>query len=113
MGAIPFLMKANEALRLGNMKIHSESSSLKGKEVTIKKTQTHRQFPGFGGSKFVVEDWWDKVSGKNWFASSEDGNIAAFVYLLRSIDNNLPPDNEVVYGKLGPFGCLVHISEIE
>ena len=89
---------------------HQEKSEYVGKEVIIRESATHFQFPNFGGSVMLVEDWWDRVYGESWMSS--DGNPAALVYAMRSVDNNLPTDNEVLYGKVGGFGHLVHIKEV-
>jgi hypothetical protein len=93
--------------------IHKESSPLAGKTVKIKQTVKHPQQSDFGGSDFRVEDWWDKVAGKSWMFC--DGNPACMVYAIRAglSETPLPTDDEVLYGKVGPFGHLVHISEIE
>ena len=80
-----------------------------GKTVKIKPNVKHFQVPDFGGSDFVVEDWWDRLTGVSWMFS--DGNPACLVYAIRSV--GLPIDNEVLYGKVGHFGHLVHISEID
>ena len=60
--------------------------------------------------EFVVEDWWENVSGQSWMTSS--GNPACQKYAMRSGFSLLPLDNEVVYGKVGAFGHLVHVSEL-
>ena len=92
--------------------IHKEQSKLAGKKVKIKESVIHRQFPDFGGSEICIEDWWDRVAGKSWMIC--DGNPACLIYALRSIDNTIPTDNEVLYGKRKDgFGSLVHVSEIE
>lgn len=92
--------------------MHAEKSPLAGKPVTIKKTSTHLQYPKWAGSKFHVEDWWDRVGGKSWMDS--DGNPACLVYAMRSVNNKLPMDNEVLYGhQESGFGSLIHVSEIE
>lgn len=93
------------------MNTHSEPHRLAGKSVRIKPQVKHFQFPNFGGSEFKVEDYWDRVFGKSWMHS--DGNPAALVYAFRAGVSGLPIDNEVLYGKVGSFGHLVHISEIE
>jgi hypothetical protein len=97
----------------GDQMIHTQSSELAGKTVKIKENVTHPQYPTFGGSEFRVEDWWDRVSGKSWMYSN--GNPACLFYAMRSAMQNpiLPNDDEVLYGKVGLFGSLVHISEIE
>lgn len=72
----------------------------------------HPQIPGSasGPVEFVVEDWWDHLTGRSWMDAS--GNPAAMVYGIRSGFAGLPTDDEVVYGKVGPFGHLVHTSEL-
>ena len=62
------------------------------------------------GEPFVVEDFWDRVYGKSWMMS--DGNPAALKYAVRSALKPLPMDDEVVYGKRGYLGHLVHVSEL-
>ena len=93
--------------------MHTESSELAGKTVKIKPNVKHPQVEDFGGSEFKVEDWWDKVAGKSWMDC--DGNPACLVYAMRTgfSKEPVPTDNEVVYGKMGCLGHLVHVSEIE
>lgn len=62
------------------------------------------------GAEFRIEDWWDRLLGKSWMVC--DGNPAAIHYGMRSGLTELPIDNEVVYGKIGAFGHLVHVSEL-
>ena len=58
------------------------------------------------GREFLIEDWWDRVAGKSWMHC--DGNPACLAY---AITLPVPPlDDEVVYGKIGMFGTLVHVS---
>ena len=83
---------------------HSEPSPLAGLVVTIKADAAE-----LGGQKYRVEDWWDRVAGKSWMVS--DGNPACLHYAMRG--HRLPMNDEVLYGKVGPFGKLVHITEIE
>lgn len=102
--------------------IHEEQSPFAGKIVRLKEDIVHRQYPGLGGSEFLVEDWQDRVMGDSWHSSP--GNPAILIYAMRiDIDNpHVPADDEVVYGKYYPsgtigegfgFGCLIHINEIE
>jgi len=86
---------------------HTDRHPLAGKFVTIT-SNLHTDGPG--PHTFHVEDWWDRLTGKSWMVS--DGNPAAMMYGIRSGFAGLPVDNEVVYGKVGPFGHLVHVSEI-
>lgn len=82
----------------------AESSSLAGKTVKIKDGAVH-----VGGSEYHVEDYWHLIAGKSWMFC--DGNHACLDYAMRNI--GLPIDNNVLYGKIGNAGKLVHISEIE
>ena len=61
-------------------------------------------------AEFQVEDWWDRVSGGSWMTAG--GNPAAVNYAFRVRRKGLPFDDEVVYGKIGGFGHLVHVSEL-
>ena len=92
--------------------MHDKPSKLAGKTVKIKNDVTHPQVNDFGGSEYHVEDWWDRVAGKSWMDCN--GNPACMVYAIRTgLDREVPTDNEVLYGKVGYFGHLVHVSEIE
>ena len=93
--------------------MHDKPSKLAGKTVKIKNDVTHPQVNDFGGSEYHVEDWWDRVAGKSWMDCN--GNPACMVYAIRTGLSNeeVPTDNEVLYGKVGNFGHLVHVSEIE
>lgn len=64
------------------------------------------------GQDFVVEDWWQNVSGCSWMNS--DGNPAALTYAVRTgmAAYHVPLNNEVVYGKIGMTGYLLHITEL-
>jgi len=88
--------------------IHAEQSRLAGKTVRVKP-----HVEPFGGSGFVVEDWWDRIAGKSWGVCN--GNPACINYAIRTglADHDVPDDDEVLYGKIGPLGHLLHISELE
>ena len=91
------------------MTTHTESHPLAGKTIDIKPVydvQTHPR----KGDLFVVEDWWDKLTGESWMFAS--GNFAAMNYGERAGIAALPLDNEVVYGKIDGLGYLLHISEL-
>lgn len=64
-----------------------------------------------GGKEYRVEDWWENVAGISWMLAN--GSPAALQYAARSGFAGLPVDDEVLYGKVGGFGYLVHVSEIE
>lgn len=63
------------------------------------------------GTEYWVEGYWDDITGGSWMFA--EGNPACMNYALRSVVANLPLDNEVLYGKIGALGFLVHVSEIE
>lgn len=60
---------------------------------------------------FEVEDWWDRLYGASWMVAS--GNYAVINYAMRSGGKGLPIDDEVVYGKVGRLGHIVHVSELD
>jgi len=91
--------------------MHQELSPLAGKTVKIREGAMHPQVEDFAGSEYRVEDWWDRLSGKSWMICL--GNPACMIYGMRGGFTQLPIDDEVLYGKIGAFGHLVHISEIE
>lgn len=82
---------------------HKQSHPLAGKTVTIKKGK-------FKDKEYRVEDWWDKLTGGSWLDAQ--GNPACLLYAIRAGFEGLPPDDEVVYGKIGALGNLVHESEL-
>jgi len=91
--------------------IHAEPHPLAGKTVTL---NDNAKDPVRGivmpGEQFRIEDYWDRLMGKSWGVC--DGNPAALQYALRAGMTGLPVDDEVVYGKIGAFGHLVHVSEL-
>lgn len=89
--------------------MHQQPSPLAGTTVTLKTNIASE----IAGRKFQVEDYWDRVSGKSWKVA--DGNTACMNYALRTglQEFHVPMDDEVLYGKVGGFGHLVHISELE
>lgn len=86
--------------------IHSEAHPLAGQTVKLADSAG----PELAGQVYRVEDWWDRASGGSW--TMAQGNPAAMKYAMRSGLSGLPLDDEVVYGKVGMYGHLVHISEI-
>lgn len=81
-------------------------SPLAGKTVKIKADVKY-----IGGEEYHVEDYWQNVAGKSWMHC--DGNPACIDYAARSATVGLPLDNDVLYGKIGAFGKLVHVSEVD
>lgn len=87
---------------------HKEQHPLAGKTVrlALKKDGPNVK----SGDAFRIEDWWDRIVGKSWGVC--DGNPACLHYAMRSGFGGLPPDDEVVYGKVGAYGHLIHASEL-
>lgn len=83
-----------------------EKSILAGKTVIIKSGE-------FKGAEYNVEDYWLNVAGKSWMDS--DGNPTCLKYAMRTGFNkeSIPNDDNVLYGKIGSFGHLIHVSEID
>lgn len=84
-----------------------ETHPLAGKTVRL---NCKPDLDSLNGNAFVIEDWWINVGGKSWMICN--GNIACLKYAMRSGFSELPTDDDVVYGKVGGFGHLVHISEL-
>lgn len=102
----------NEAALPTTRPIHAESHPLAGTTVRIKDGVTDpAQGAVVAGAEYRVEDYWDRVAGGSW--SMAEGNPAALHYALRSAVNDLPLDDEVLYGKIGSLGHLVHVSELD
>lgn len=59
------------------------------------------------GEQITIEDWWDRVAGKSWMDC--DCNPACLEYALSS---RTPIDDEVAYGRIGPFGKLIHVTRL-
>lgn len=81
------------------MSIHEEKHPLAGQTVKLK-----------NGQEYAVEDWADRVLGRSvWMAN---GNPAALKYAVRRAISNFPIDNNLLYGKVGMFGEIIHESEL-
>jgi hypothetical protein len=87
--------------------MHTETHPLAGKTVKLKLASHPTDIQT--GDEFRIEDWWDHLAGGSWMFA--DGNPAALKYAMRSA-TCLPVDDEVVYGKVGAFGHLIHVSEL-
>lgn len=91
--------------------VHAAAHPLARKTVRLNDTASDPQrHIVVTGAEFVVEDWWDRLTGGSWMNAG--GNPAALFYAMRSGTTHLPFDDEVVYGHIGPFGHLVHASEL-
>lgn len=59
---------------------------------------------------FEIEDWQENVMGQSWM--NMIGNACALAYAIRAAEDDLPIDNNVLYGKIGFLGFMIHESEI-
>lgn len=85
------------------MSIHQNQHEMAGEKVIIKGGE-------FDGAEYRIEDWWDRVAGKSWMFC--DGNPACLDFAMRSAFDGTSTDDEVVYGKIGAYGKLIHISQL-
>ena len=87
-----------------------------GKKVKVKEgVGEGLQVGDMSGMDFVIEDWCENVLGVSW--KYANGNPAALEYAFRIASNgdknNVPVfSDDVVYGKIGGFGHLFHINEL-
>lgn len=94
------------------MTIHADAHPLAGQDAEIVDGATDPvQGAVIGGAEYRIEDWWDRVGGGSW--GNAQGNPACLQYAMRAAANSLPLDDEVLYGKIGSSGHLVHVSEIK
>ncbi len=88
-----------------------ESHLMAGQTVTVNPAVEHQML--VQGAEFRVEDWYQNVNDTaSW---KNDVNLPAVLnYFLRVRESNgaIPDNNEVVYGKIGGLGYLVHVSEL-
>ena len=89
------------------------SHALAGQTVTLRSAADPIQGAVVTGAKYRVEDYWTTISGGlDVRTSAEYGNWAAINYVNRAALVGLPDDGEVVYGKIGTLGHIVHVSEL-
>ena len=89
-----------------------EQHPMAGKTVILNsKSDTCPNGLKINGEKYRIEDWWINVTGGvSWMDAN--GNPAALMFAIRSARADLPTDDEVVYGKIGNFGHIIHTSEL-
>ena len=80
---------------------HAVAHALAGQTVVLKDGP-------YAGQEFRVEDYWDRIGGGSWMDAA--GNPACLKYAMTILEYPVPMDDEVVYGKVGPFGNLMHVS---
>jgi hypothetical protein len=93
---------------------HDSQSPLAWSTVTIKS-----DVPLIGGKQFVVEDWHDRIEGgfgvkersPVWiqYAMRRDSRLQNLAAVREALAN---VDDDVLYGKIGWQGYLVHVSEL-
>lgn len=88
------------------MTAQREPSEHAGKTVKVRDG-----IPFLGGMELQVKDWWINEHGLSWKDCLH--NPAVTIYAARAQEAKLPDDGDVLYGWAGPFGHLVHVSEIE
>lgn len=81
----------------------------------FKKGVTHPQFGNLSGKDFIARGNWKEITGSSWL--DRTGFPSAAIYAKHVIENRLPIDDKVFYGKLksgnSSFGVFVHESELE
>ena len=85
------------------MPIHDKKSPYAGRCVEIRSGR-------LAGQYVLVEDWWDRVSGKSW--KGMVGHAGVLDYAIRAGHDRVPPDDEVLYGKVGVTGKILHVSQL-
>ena len=85
-----------------------ERSELAGKVIKIKSEANE-----IGGQEVHIEDWWINVAGQSWMFC--EGNPACIRYAMRTGLGKIrvPMNDQVLYGKIGGLGYLIHESELE
>lgn len=88
---------------------HKHQHSLAGKTVKIKSNVFLH-----GGKDFEVRDWWDRCSGYSWRYGIGTIPVCS-TYATRAFMSLNPRmfNEEVVYGKIGSFMYIFHVSELE
>ncbi|WP_395391426.1 hypothetical protein WBP07_12500 [Novosphingobium sp. BL-8A] len=82
---------------------HRQPHPLAGRSVVIASGS-------FEGHSYWIEDWWDRIAGQSWMDC--DGNPACLEYAMRSGFDGDPINDDVVYGKVGSFGKLMHVRHL-
>ena len=92
----------------GFIETELKSSSLINKKLKIIKGYLK-------GNSIVIEDWWQKIAREDWQTSAFH-NPAAYNYCLNhqsEYSNHNVSIIWVLYGKIGGFGYLVNVNELE
>lgn len=92
---------------------HKTESEFANSVVKLKQVSANGKPVFEAGTPYRVEDWWDRVTGGSWM--NAQGNPAALQYAMMSgfCDIPTPTDDEVLYGKIGVLGYLIHRTWID
>lgn len=93
--------------------VHKDPFPYAGQTVKLRKDSSIVEFlarRGHVDPDYDIEDYWDRLTGRSWMQA---GNPASLQYVERWANGNLPTDDNVVYGKVGALGYLVHVSELD
>jgi hypothetical protein len=93
--------------------VHNEPHPWAGKKVRLLPNVISNGIGGYvdiGESVFLLEDWYDRVTGTSWREGPVTPATANYVWRLNN--KKMPRDDEVVYGKVGHLGYLIHEHEL-
>lgn len=91
------------------MSIHEEPHPQAGQEVTVQ-LRVSPEAQAMLPMTATITDYWDRIYGKSWMFS--EGIPMALDYALRSGNNGLPIDDDVVSVKINGRDELVHVTEL-
>ncbi|MEG1482572.1 hypothetical protein [Clostridium sp.] len=81
---------------------------MQGKTVRI-----HSKDSQIDGKEYWIEGYWETITGSSWLDIPFDNMpIAVANYAMRTIGEPFGDCENVLYGKIGLFGYLVHESEL-
>ena len=85
------------------------------KDQTLRVKDTVKDYSSqvISGKDITILGYWDEINGKGW--SQSNGNMAAVMFAFRIGFSGYPPppDDQVLYGKIGSISYLVCIDELE
>lgn len=64
-----------------------------------------------GGAIFEVEGWCKNIFGDDW-RNSDLFPIKVYLDRINDFNPSVPDDGQAVYGKIGMFGYIFHITEL-
>lgn len=93
---------------------HSEPHPLAGQTVKLANVATDPRGMVVDGAEYRIEDWWDLAMGVSWMDAQNNPAALQYAYRTGAAKNrSVPIDDEVLYGKIGGLGHLVHVSELD